>query len=140
VIDDVICLFQKEKADYAANTAPPETTRFPDGSDVEVFSMHALERAFIECQDPHDREHVTFYFWRYGNNFKTVQLIQDADWSKYRFTVDYPEDFEVVEYLFQELKRRGSFGHLSEIVDIIDAAPEIKGKDAAHYFGEGWSE
>jgi spore coat polysaccharide biosynthesis protein SpsF len=133
-------LFQKERADYAANTAPPETTRFPDGSDVEVFSIQALERTFIECQDPHDREHVTFHFWRYGNNFKTVQLTQDVDWSKYRFTVDYPEDFEVVEYIFQELERRGSFGHLPEIVDIIDASPEIKAKNAVHHFGEGWRE
>jgi len=138
VIDDVISLFQKEKADYAANTAPPETARFPDGSDVEVFSMDALERAFIECQDPHDREHVTFYFWRYDNNFKTVQMMQDIDWSRYRFTVDYPEDFEVVEYIFQELERRGSFGHLQEIIDIIDANPDIKTKNAVRHFGEGW--
>lgn len=138
VIDDVISLFQKEKADYAANTAPPKTTRFPDGSDVEVFSMQVLERAFIECKDIHDREHVTFYFWRYGNNFKTVQLTQNVDWSGYRFTVDYPEDFEVVEYVFQELEKRGSFGHLPEIIDIIDAAPEIKAKNAMHHFREGW--
>ncbi|MCK4542952.1 MAG: glycosyltransferase family protein [Spirochaetales bacterium] len=138
VIDRVISMFQKEKADYAANTAPPKTTRFPNGSDVEVFSIHALERAFIECKDLHDREHVTFYFWRYDNNFKTIQMSQGVDWSKYRFTVDYPEDLEVVEYIFQELGKKGSFGHLPEIVDIIDAAPEIKAKNAMHHFGEGW--
>jgi len=96
VIDDVISLFQKEKVDYTANTAPPDTTRFPDGSDVEVFSIQALKRAFIECLNPHDREHVTFYFWQHDNNFKTIQMSQGVDWSKYRFTVDYPEDFEVV--------------------------------------------
>lgn len=138
VIDDVISLFQKEKADYAANTVPPDTARFPDGSDVEVFSIQALERAFIECQNPHDCEHVTFHFWQYGNNFKTVQLTHDVDWSRYRFTVDYPEDLEVVQFIFQELEKRESFGHLPEIIDIIAAAPEIKAKNAVHHFGEGW--
>ena len=137
VIDSVISLFQKEKADYAANTTPPETTKFPDGSDVEVFSMQALEMAFIECQNPHDREHVTFYFWRHSNNFKTVQLTQNVDWSKYRFTVDYPEDLEVVKYIFNVLEKRGIFGYLPDIIDIINVAPEIKAKNAGHYFGEG---
>ena len=140
VIDSVISVFQNENGDYAANTIPPETARFPDGSDVEVFSMHALERAFIECRDPDDREHVTFYFWRSDNAFKVVQFTQDVDWSKYRFTVDYPEDFEVVEYTFKKLKRDGRFGNLAEIIDIIDAAPEIKAKNAMYHFGEGWKE
>jgi len=36
------------------------------------------------------------------------------------------------------LGKKGSFGHLPEIVDIIDAAPEIKAKNAVHHFGEGW--
>ena len=138
VVDHAILLFQKEKADYAANTAPPETTRFPDGSDVEVFSVQALERAFIECKNSNDREHVTFHFWRYDNGFKVVQLTHEVDWSRYRFTVDYPEDLEVVQFIFQELERRRSFGHLPEIIDIIDVAPEIKAKNALHHFGEGW--
>ena len=137
VIDSVISLFQKEKADYAANTAPPETTSFPDGSDVEVFSMQALERAFVECQDPHDREHVTFYFWRYDNNFKAVQLTQDVDWSRYRFTVDYPEDFEVVEFIIKELLKKNGFGHLENIIKIIDSNSMIKQKNAKYFFGIG---
>jgi len=140
VIDSVISVFQKEKSDYAANTIPPETAKFPDGSDVEVFSMHALERSFMECKDPHDREHVTFYFWRCDNGFKIVQFTQDVNWSKYRFTVDYPEDFEVVEYIFKELQEKGRFGNLAEIIDIIDAAPEIKAKNAMYHFGEGWKQ
>jgi len=72
------------------------------------------------------REHVTFYFWRHSNNFKTVQLTQNVDWSKYRFTVDYPEDLEVVKYIFNVLEKRGIFGYLPDIIDIINVAPEIK--------------
>ena len=140
VIDDVISLFQKEKADYAANTVPPDTARFPDGSDVEVISMQALESAFIECQKPHDREHVTFHFWRYGNNFKAVQLTQDVDWSRYRFTVDYSEDLEVVVFLIKELNKRKSFGHLDELIEIIEMHPQIKQKNAHYCFGIGWGE
>ena len=138
VIDAVIELFIDKKADYAANTVPPEKSKYPDGSDVEVFSMKALERAHREATSIKDKEHVTFYFWQNDNGFKTAQLDNDRDYSKYRFTVDYPEDLEVVEYIIKELKKRNSFGHLKEIIDIIDSNPEIKAKNSQYYFGIGW--
>ncbi|MFC1809466.1 cytidylyltransferase domain-containing protein [Candidatus Omnitrophota bacterium] len=49
IIDSVIKCFFDKHVDYAANTIPQETSTFPDGSDVEVFSMRALSQAFFEC-------------------------------------------------------------------------------------------
>ena len=71
IIDKTVDLFYKRKVDYAANTIPPSTRKWPDGSDVEVFSKNALEKAFKNAKGK-DREHVTFYFWKYNNIFKTV--------------------------------------------------------------------
>ena len=139
VIDRTIRLFIDENADFAANTAPIESSKFPDGSDVEVFSMKALQRAHREVLDTGDREHVTFYLWKYDNGFKTVQLDTVKDYSKYRFTVDYSEDFEVVKFIIKELKRRNSFGDLEEIIDIIESNPEIMEKNSQYYSGIGWS-
>jgi len=138
VIDAVIKLFIDTNADYAANTVPPERSKYPDGSDVEVFGMKALERAHRDALNMKDREHVTFFFWKYDNGFKIVQLDNDKDYSQYRFTVDYAEDLEVVEYIIKELKKRNSFGYLKEIIDIIDSNPEVKAKNSKYYFGIGW--
>src|SRR5262249_33410304 len=41
--------------DYASNVQPPT---FPDGLDTEIFSMAALERAWLEARSASDREHV----------------------------------------------------------------------------------
>lgn len=138
VIDDVIKLFMDTNADYAANTVPPEKSKYPDGCDVEVFSMEALARAHKEAMDAHDREHVTFYFWKYNNGFRTAQLDNEMDYSKYRFTVDYPEDLEVVEFIIKELKKKNSFGYMKEIIDIIESNPGIKAKNSKYYPGIGW--
>lgn len=138
LIDDTIHLYKNTNAQYAANTVPPETSKYPDGSDVEVFSIKDLKRAHEEAKDPFDREHVTFYFWRYNNGFKIAQLDNYKNHSKYRFTVDYPEDFEVVEFIIKELKKRNSFGHVDEIIEILDANPDIKTKNSKYYFGIGW--
>src|SRR3972149_7725308 len=138
IIDDTIKFYMDTKVDYAANTVPPETSKYPDGFDVEVFSMKALKKAYEKANDSHDREHVTFYFWKYNNDFKIAQLYNSKNCSKYRLTVDYPEDFEVVEFVIKELKKRNSFGHLNEIIEIIDANPDIKAKNSKYYSGIGW--
>ena len=140
IIDDTVRLFKEARSDFSANTVPPETSCFPDGSDVEVFSMEALQRAYDECENPHDREHVTFYFWKYSNGFSTSQLKSDIDRSKYRITVDYPEDFKVIQYVFDELARKKMFGTLEEIIAILDCNKTITDLNSNYYFGIGWEQ
>ena len=60
VIDTVIRSFIGANVDYASNTIQ---RTFPRGLDTEVFSRGALERAAREADEPHQREHVTPYFW-----------------------------------------------------------------------------
>jgi spore coat polysaccharide biosynthesis protein SpsF (cytidylyltransferase family) len=140
VIDQSIELFLEAGVDYEVNTAPPETSFWPDGSDVEVFSMEAFKRVHMEAMSPEDREHVTFFFWKNGPNreFSTIQLKNKENWSKYRFTVDYPEDYEVVKRIENELRERQQFGHVEEIVNIIQSRQDIFDLNAKYYFGIGW--
>ena len=140
VIDAVIDLYFSKKVDYAANTVPPETSYWPDGSDVEVFSFQALKKANKETTDISFREHVTFYFWKDTNKFSSVQLDNKQDWSNYRFTLDYPEDYEVIKLINDELLRKKLFGHIDEIIDILVSKPEIAEINKAFYFGIGWKQ
>lgn len=126
--------------DFLANTVPVESSCFPDGSDIEVFTMAALTRAYNEVKDMHDREHVTFYFWKYTNGFKTRQIMQREDWSNYRFTVDYPEDIELITRLVALLKEKKQFGHLPEIIALLKDNPELPALNAQYYAGIGWEQ
>ena len=139
LIDKVVSLFLKSKADYAANTIPVKTSNWPDGSDVEVFSFEALERAQRESTSAEEREHVTFFFWKNKENgFKTIQLDNEDDWSKYRFTIDYPEDLKVIQLLMDEIESRQVFGNIEEIIKIFKSKPEISKINEEYYFGIGW--
>lgn len=139
VIDDVVRHYLAAGADYAANTIPPDTRTYPDGTDVEVFSMTALERAHRECADPRQREHVTFHFWENpATGFTTTQHLYERDYSAYRCTVDYPEDFEVVERILSVLRERGQFGHLEELVAVFRDFPDIGDLNKQYRFGQGW--
>ena len=137
IIDKTIDLFYKKKVDYAANTIPPFTRRWPDGSDVEVFSKDALVKAYKNAKG-NDREHVTFYMWKKKNTFKTAQLGNKKNWSKYRYTIDYEEDFLRIKKIIEVLNKNNTFGNTQQIVDILDREFGEKILDRKFSFGYGW--
>jgi glutamate-1-semialdehyde 2,1-aminomutase len=96
LVDLCIQFFKAKRVDYITNTLHPT---YPDGLDIEVFSMSALQRASFEAVDASDREHVTSYI-RNSGNFELAELRHDKDYSSMRWTVDEQEDFEVIREIF----------------------------------------
>lgn len=120
VVDTVIAGFIEGRVDYASNTSPPT---YPDGLDTEVFTYKALETAWREARAPHDREHVTPYL-RNPGRFSQLNLPYAADHSGERWTVDEPEDFVVVQRIFEHFHPRRTFGW-REVEALRVARPEI---------------
>ena len=62
LIDQVVTAYHlaEPPVDFAANRLPYEKT-YPVGTDTEVCSFAALERAWREAEQPHEREHVMPY-------------------------------------------------------------------------------
>jgi spore coat polysaccharide biosynthesis protein SpsF len=139
IIDSVIMMFEERDLDYAANTVPPETSTFPSGSDVEVFKYECLQRAHTEVTDQLYREHVTFYFWRDPvDSIKTGQFKSLHNWSKYRLSVDYGEDLEVVRQIGSALFTDSQEPSLGQIIDFLEQNPKVFRLNSSYYFGQGW--
>ncbi len=139
VIDKVIDLYDENNVDYAANTIPPNTRKWPDGSDVEVFSFKVLKEAFEKVTSLPDKEHVTFYIWK-NSKYKTIQLDNNVNWSKFRYTVDYEEDFLLVKKIFKEIKQKKIYGTTAEIVNLIKQKFDVNIKKKELEFGYGWKQ
>jgi len=137
-IDQTIELYFDKGVNYAANAVPPEIKKYPDGSDVEVFSFKDLTRAWTETKNIKDREHVTFYFWKRDKNFTTAMLDNKYDWGKYRITVDYKEDIDLVRQIVRKLKDQKKFGTTKEIIEILESNPELIEINAMHSWGANW--
>lgn len=100
LVDDAISLYFSSESDYVSNVHP---ALFPDGFDVEVFSFEALKKAWVQAKDEIDREHVTPYIWMRRGLFKCRNLECIEDYSSLRFTVDYPEDLELISNMCNHL-------------------------------------
>jgi glutamate-1-semialdehyde 2,1-aminomutase len=108
LVDECIRRFQAEDVDYLSNTLPPT---YPDGLDVEVVTLAALERALRESGSPFDHEHVTPYIYNSGL-FITSVMQNQTDYSGLRWTVDEQNDLEVIANVFDHFKPNINFSWL----------------------------
>jgi glutamate-1-semialdehyde 2,1-aminomutase len=97
LVDELIDSFELKKVDYMSNSNPPT---YPDGLDAEIFTFKALEIASKDATSKFDREHVTPYL-REAASFTKASLSNADDLSGFRWTVDEPADFEVVNQIFE---------------------------------------
>ncbi len=125
--------------DYLGTTEPLPNT-YPDGMDVSVFSMAALEVSWREAEKPSDREHVIFYMYNNPERFKVHRMDALQDWSSYRFCIDYPEDLTFLKQVWKELANREQFGNLDELIAIVDSDPKLKHINSQYTFGAGWTD
>lgn len=120
LVDECIRRFKIAGVDYFSNVSPPT---YPDGLDIEVCSLQALEQAWRETTKPDDREHVTSYL-RESGHFKTACMSHTQDLSSLRWTVDEPADFEVIEKVFEHFHPRVDFTW-EDVLQLQHQKPEI---------------
>ena len=122
IIDQVINLFLTSNVDYCSNCAP---ATLPDGLDIEVFTLAALTKAYLQAKKPSEREHVTPYIRNNPELFTKNNFYFGDDLSHYRWTVDEPADFELVTKIYQALYPKNSNFKLAEIISLIQQQPEL---------------
>jgi spore coat polysaccharide biosynthesis protein SpsF len=125
VVDHVIMLAQVQRHDYANNVESPS---YPDGLDVEVFTRAALLQAAAEARLPSEREHVTPFIRNRPEQFKLGELRCPVDLSALRWTVDHPDDLELVRALVAAVVARGDDPlrvDLFDLVRVVDTRPEL---------------
>lgn len=120
LVDDCIRIFKKSGVDYLSNNHPPS---YPDGLDVEVFSISSLDRANSEAVEKTDREHVTPYL-RDSKKFSITTVESSTDYSHMRWTVDEPEDFEVVDKVISHFSPNLYFGW-KDVLRLERSSPDI---------------
>ncbi|MED3802746.1 glycosyltransferase family protein [Lysinibacillus xylanilyticus] len=122
VVDKTIGFFlEYGHFDYVSNTL--ERT-YPRGLDTEIFTFAALEKAYKEATLERDREHVTAYFYTNSNIFKLANVINDFDYSNFRWTVDTIEDFELIKNIIQALYVKNPRFTLQDTVNVMRENPD----------------
>ncbi len=125
VIDCVIneYLSRYPDVDYVSNTL--ERT-YPRGMDTEVFSYQALKIAHLNATEHACREHVTPYIYWNPELFKLGNVVYHQNLSNHRWTVDTPEDFELIKRIIGNLYLNKPLFGMADIVELLNHHPDWK--------------
>jgi spore coat polysaccharide biosynthesis protein SpsF len=106
--------------DCASTVLPVRT--YPRGLDAEAFSFGVLEKLWREDKSPVGREHVTPFIHNNLDQFCVHGITHTVDCSYMRWTVDTPEDFDLIGRIY------GAFQHdrfsWQEVLALLEKHPD----------------
>ena len=123
VVDYLINFFTNntEKYDYVSNTLERS---YPKGMDAEVISFKTLKEAHFNAYEPYDREHVTPFIKKRPQQFRLYNILYKRDISNCRWTLDTPEDLELISKIFESLYYQNTFFSLKDMLDQMERTPK----------------
>ena len=113
---------------------------FADGLDIQIIKYDALEKSWKEANHSFEREHVTQYAIRHPEIFNLQDFVSPiGDFGNHRWTVDEPEDFEVVKKIYEHFlieKKNEDFGY-KDILNFMETHPEVMAINSKYSRDEG---
>jgi len=113
IIDKQILVYNKNQYDIVATGS-----HIPLGLGGEIFSFEKLEKAYNNAKEDYQREHVTPYI--YENYEKILRYQINNDYSKYRFTLDTPEDWSLISKIYDILYKGTHDFTLNEVIKVMN--------------------
>lgn len=89
--------------DFVCNAWPGRES-YPEGLDVEIYSMRCLTHICENASAPGEREHIAPYVWNHKHDFWIKEEKNKRDYSWMRWTVDYASDMAMVSDVYGHFK------------------------------------
>lgn len=135
IISEIVNEHLKSGSDFTSNTIKPT---YPDGEDVEVFKMSALENAWKNAKLLSEREHVTPYMKNNPRSFKLLNVVYKTDLSAKRWTLDEKNDYEFLKEVFADLYPRDPFFGMEDVLLFLEKNPQVERINLAISRNEGY--
>jgi len=123
VVDQVFRFYLDHAGEYDYVSNARRRT-YPRGMDTEVFSFHALEEAYREARREAEREHVTIFIYEHPERYSLGGVEYHQDYSRYRWTVDTEEDFQLIEKIITALYPKNPEFTLEDCLQLLAKYPE----------------
>ncbi|WP_321777727.1 glycosyltransferase family protein [Sulfurimonas sp.] len=131
LIDQCVKVYLDNNYDYVSNNYK---RTFPDGSDVQVFSLDVLQEANLNTKNPLDREHVSKYIYENARySIYTIEAIDSYYWPTLAVTLDEKEDYELLKDIFNyfdniDFTTLDYIEYLKNNMDLLEINAHIKRK------------
>ncbi len=126
IIDLCVQAFIKNGCDYISDISPSDE---PKGrlQEIEILSFSALKNAYENAKEKYELEHVTPYIWENKKEKFIIGPLVEVDEKynrNYRLVVDYPEDFKLMEKIYEKFYKPGEIIDVVEVFSYLDKNPD----------------
>lgn len=100
IVDQCIQVYKFNTASYVGNA---HIRSYPDGMDVQVFSLSDLKKSGEMTDDKLDREHVSLYMRNHPEIFPHLHIVAPNSifWPELGLTLDEQQDFELLKTIIE---------------------------------------
>jgi spore coat polysaccharide biosynthesis protein SpsF len=95
-----------------------------------------LEKTWKNARLLSEKEHVIPYMEKKENKFNTIFLKNESDQSKFRITLDWTEDLELLRILVDKIKSRPILVH--DVTTYLENNPNLLKINEGHHKEEGY--
>jgi spore coat polysaccharide biosynthesis protein SpsF len=118
--------FFSSPCDYLCNYEPPT---FPEGMDVNIVSFAAIEKAWRNAIAPSQRIHPFSYLTYHPEEFVIRNYEMTPDLSQHHWSLDFPEDIDLIRIAYENLWKVGSPIHLNKLTHLLETNKIFAEKD-----------
>jgi len=103
IVKNAINLYLNNQVDYVSNV---EIRSYPDGMDVQVYSLTTLMNSADLTKDSLDREHVTLFIRKHPELYTRIDMIapKELHWPELGLTLDENNDFLLLSKIINKLE------------------------------------
>ncbi len=133
LLDRMVARFEQSDLDYLSNVSPPT---FPDGLDLEIIRLKALEIAEKEARPGHQREHVTPFIRDNPSRFRIAnETNPHGDESAHHWSIDTPDDLAIVADLVEASGK--DFPNLADLRKVLTQRDDLARRSTMKTRNEG---
>lgn len=97
---------------------------YPHGLDVEIYSTNILEKMNKDLP-AEMKEWFSLYVQKNPSEFRLLNKKYPHDFSNYRWTVDYEEDYEFVKKIYDKLYVENQIFLMKHILSLLQTYPQL---------------
>ena len=118
IVSKAIRLFKKYSPDCVSNSF---IRSFPDGMDVNVISMEALEKSFHMAINKKYKEHVTLFIKDNPKKFKIKNMIAKNNyfWPQLGVTLDEKNDYLLIKKIINYFYDKNYYFSCQDIIKVV---------------------
>ena len=123
IVEQTIQTYINNNSDYVSNA---HIRSYPDGMDVQVFSLNVLKKSSEMTNNVLDHEHVTLHIRNHPELFSHLHLVAPPElwWPELGLTLDEISDFELLKNIIEYFGENNHLFSCYEAIKLLRDKPD----------------